>query len=458
MSKRTTAQRVPPHSQEAELAVLGAVLLEPKAMAAVATRLTPAEFYRAEHQRLFGAFLALWKADQPIDVVTVREELKRQGDEDLAGNADMFMQLGGQMPSVTNAEHYAEIVHGMAQLRGLIQASAESATEAYDAGAADAQDVMDGAMQRLLALQQTRLSGKPAAASDTIKAVVTGLLAGDNSRQWGTRYGWPELDDMTLGMHDGEMVVVAGAPSSGKTTLALNVVHHLLLGGGLAGDDGVLFFSLEMNREQLCQNLLVRAAEVNNSQLRSGQLDKPEWVRVRTAANAIYKAPLYIDDTPGQSVTALRAKARAHCAEYPVKLVVVDYLQLATADVNKGATKETEVEAISHGMKNLARELKRPVLVLSQLNRSGDGGRPTLSRLRGSGAIEQDADVVLFLHSGDDDLAGDYNYDDGLDVQLIVGKQRNGPRGTLPLKFYAHQFRFTERPAYQAPADEDQEQ
>ena len=456
MSNYGSDERVPPHSNDAEAAVLGAVLLEPKAMGAVATLLNTDDFYRADHQRVFGAFQALFTANSPIDVVTVRDYLTTHGNEDLAGSADLFMKLGAQVPSVANATFYAETVANYAQLRRLVGTGNEMTCKAYEAAPEDAQAVADAGMQALLDVQQRRLVGKPMKAQDTIHDVVTCLLNGDTQKQWGLRTGFSRMDEMTMGLHAGELTVVAGAPSSGKTTWALNVVHNVLLDGA---DDcpGILFFSLEMNREQLCQNLLCRAAEVNSSQLRTGRLDKEEWKKVRDAAKQIYKAELYIDDTAAQNVNDMRAKARAHVAEHDTGLVVVDYLQLACATVAPHATKETEIEAISHGMKNLAKELKLPVLALSQLNRAvGDGsGRPKLSRLRGSGAIEQDADLVVFLHHDGEDRADDYRPQEGLDVQLIIGKQRNGPRGTLPFKFYQHRFAFGERELYKDEDDDD---
>lgn len=461
MGKKTAAEearwssfeRVPPHSQEAELACLGAVVLEPKAMAAVASRVKAVDFYRYDHQLVFQAAIELFTANEPVDVLTLREKLRAQGHREVGDNSDLFMQLAGQVPSVANAEYYAGLVKGASQLRGLVLASHTSAAEAWDTGLTDAQEVIDKAMQRLLELQQERQDGRPVKMDDVVSDVIGSLMDGDNARSRGVSTGYPGLDGMTLGLHGGELTVLAGPPSSGKTTLALNIMTHASMGDPPVP---VLMFSAEMGREQVCQNMLCISSGVGSHQLRTGRLVKKEWTEVKRAANRIYKAPFWIDDSPGLSIVELRAKARAHIAEHQLGLVVVDYLQLLKADVGRQATKEQEIEAISHGLKHLARELKVPVLALSQLNRPiQEGMTPRLSRLRGSGAIEQDADMVLFLHHKGEELASDYVPQEGLDVELMIAKQRNGPRGSLPFTFFQHCFTFREKAMGMPPDPEE---
>lgn len=440
-----THERIPPHSQEAELAVLGAIMLVPEAMPAVAALLNAADFYRADHAKLFTAFEALADKGVGIDVVTVKEQLRRQGDEDMADNADLFLTLGSAVGSVTNAEHYAGIVGEKAQARRLILVCTEVLAQIYD-GKQDGAALVDAAVQEVLAIQQKTAGSEAAHSRDVILRVMNDLLSGTGTHM-GVPYGYRRLDELTRGMGHGQMIVVGGRPSTGKTTFALNICHHLCVEGGLGGGN-VLLFSAEMPMDDVMQNLLCCGAGVDSTCLRSGKLDKGQWGRVKKAATGLYNAPLYIDDTGGLAIAKLRARARRFASKKSVACIVIDYLQLLTCDSTPArASRNDEVTAISRGLKNLGRELRVPMLVLSQLSRASRGEhirRPRLSDLRDSGSIEQDADVVLFLHHGNEDVAPAYDPEAGLAVELIVAKQRNGPRSLLPFRYYQHAYKFVE--------------
>jgi len=445
MAEASPAERVPPHSQEAELAVLGAVMLEPKAMSAVSTVLEPECFYRPDHQKLYRAFARLFDKNQPIDIVSVKEELRRQGDDDVAGNADLFMTLGGAVPSVANAEHYAGIVRAKSVLRSLIHACNESLIEAYQE-TQEARDVLDRAQERLFQIAKHRHTSEPIQVSKVVQEVVDTIM-NHPERLVGIRTEYEDLDRLTGGLHRGEFIVIGGRPSTGKTTLAINLIEHI----GVRQGHGVLMFSLEMAREQIAQNLLCCNAGMDSTPLRTGRLDRGQWETVREAASRLYDSPIYIDDSSSLTCGDVRNRCRQMFHDHPIELVIVDYLQLMSGERRgRNTTRLQEITDISRGLKALAKELNVPLIALSQLSRAAEGdasARPRLSHLRESGAIEQDADVVMLLHQVEpaDPEGRDKNL-----TELIIAKQRNGPTDTIRLTFVKDQMRFGSWSAYQA--------
>ena len=454
MGDGSSAERVPPHSQEAEIAVLGAVMLEPKAMSSVATVLQHECFYRAEHQKLYEAFSNLFAKNQPIDVLSVKEELRKMGAADIAGNADLFMTLGGAVPSIANAEYYANIVREKFLLRSLISACSESLAEAYD-DTSDADEILDRAETRVFNVATRYEASHPVELKEIVQSVVDTITLHPD-RLLGVPTGYDDLTRLTGGLHRGEFIVIGGRPSSGKTTFALNLIERIGVRQGL----GVLMFSLEMAREQITQNLLCCHAGIDSTPLRTGKLDKSQWGKIRDAASVLYDSPVFIDDSAAMTCSELRAKCRRMLAQHEnVRLVVIDYLQLMSGERRgRDTSRLQEITDISRGLKGLAKELGVPVIALSQLSRAAVGDkneRPKLSHLRESGAIEQDADVVMLLYRDDTPESEEADV-----TELIVAKQRNGPTDTIKLTFRRNQMRFESWSPYAAqvgaPEDESE--
>ena len=447
MGQGTPAERVPPHSQEAEVAVLGAILLEPKAMSSVATILKPDCFYRADHQKLYTAFTHLFDKNQPIDPLSVKEELRRMGAGDIAGNADLFMTLGGAVPSISNAEYYAQVIRQKYLLRSLITACNESAVEAYDERE-EAGEILDRAEQRVFNVATRYEATHPVEIKEVVQQVVDTIM-NHPERLLGIPTGYADLDRLTGGLHRGEFIVVGGRPSTGKTTFCLNLMRRIAVERGLA----VLMLSLEMPREQITQNLLCSCARIDATPLRTGQLDKSQWQSIREAASVLYDSPVFLDDSAGLTCSEVRAKCRRLFAQHPgkIQLVIIDYLQLMTGERHgRDTTRLTEITDISRGLKGLAKELNVPVIALSQLSRAAEGegsARPRLSHLRESGAIEQDADMVLLLYRPDPEAESTEDQDV---TEVIIAKQRNGPTDTVKLKFLKNQMRFESWSPYAA--------
>jgi replicative DNA helicase len=442
MGKGHPAERVPPHSQEAEIAVLGAVMLEPNAMSSVAPILQSECFYRSDHQKLYTAYNNLYNKDLPIDVVSVKEELRRMKEDGIADNTDLFVTLGGAVPSVANAEYYANVVREKYLLRALISSCNESLAEAYDERQ-DAPAILDRAEQRVFDVATRFEASHPTAVKEVLHSVIDDL--GHPERLVGVQTGYPDVDHLTAGLHPSEFIVIGGRPSTGKTTFALNLIQHV----GVQAGKGVLMFSLEMPTAQIIRNLLCCGAGVDASRLRSGQLDKEEWDRIREAASALYDSPVFIDDSGALNCSQLRSKCRRVMAKQDVDMIIIDYLQLMWADrQGRDISRLQEITDISRGLKALAKDLRVPVIALSQLSRAAESeatARPRLSHLRESGAIEQDADVVILLYRDPNPEPEN----EGL-TELIVAKQRNGPTDTVRLTFLKNQMRFESWSGYSA--------
>ncbi len=407
-------------------------------------------FFREGHRRIFRAVVALVERLSGIDVITLSDELERRGELDAAGGREYLSFLADAVPTAANVEHHARIVKEKALLRRLIEVSTQIAGEAFE-GRQPARDLLDFAEQRILQVGQdrggdgfVRVKTLMYSAMDRIETIskegrsVTGIAS-----------GFADLDQMTSGFQPADLVIVAARPSMGKTALTLNIAQHVAITEGV----GVAFFSLEMSKESLVQRMLTSEARLDAQAMRTGRLRDDDWPRLARAAGILAQAPIYIDDAPGMTVLDMRAKARRLKADPDSKLglIIVDYLQLMTGP--NAENRQQEVSQISRGLKALAKELRVPVVALSQLSRapeqrSGDEkGRPQLSDLRESGAIEQDADLILFIFRqevyAERDEAGRLKNSE-LDgkAEIIIGKQRNGPIGTVPLYFHKQYTRF----------------
>ncbi len=438
--ERAGAGRIPPHALEAERAVLGGVLLENNALNTVTQILKPDDFYSRANALLFEGMLELFRKQQPVDIVTLRSWLVDRGTLQKAGGDEHLLSLTNTIPTLANIEHHANIVREKGVVRRLIAACHEIAAEGYgDYG--DPALYMDAAEKRVFEIGRER-GGIP---YEHIKEVVLRTFeqlhaaAARKEQITGLPTGFAKLDEMTAGLKGGELIIVAGRPGMGKTALALNVALHACQERKVP----VAVFSLEMRKEELARRLLSSEARVEGGRVRTGMLSRDDWTRLATAAGPLAELPLFIDDTAGLSIMQLRGKARRIRAEHGLGLIVVDYLQLMSAG-HRTDSREQEISEISRSLKGLSKELDVPVMALSQLNRGvetrpGKDKRPQLADLRESGAIEQDADVIMFVYRPEV-----YAKDEeraplrGL-AEIIVGKQRSGPTGIVKCRFF-HEF------------------
>ena len=427
-----TTTKVPPHSEDAEKSVLGSILMDRDAVVAVVEFLRPEHFYVEKHKSIFEAVMNLYQEREPIDVVSVSERLKKQKDLTLVG-AGYLAELVNGVPTAAHAEHYAHLVKDMYTKRMLIVAAGKISDLAFD-DAGDVRQILDNAESTVFSLSQQNLRQVFVPVKEILAESFDRLdeLHKSAGSLRGVPTGFKELDNILAGMQDSNLLILAARPGMGKTALALNMGLHSALKHKMP----VGFFSLEMSREELIDRLLVSHAEIDAWKMKTGRLDDSELNKLSEAMGELYEAPLYIDDTPGMSILEMRTKARRLQSEHGLKLIVVDYLQLARP-VRNLDNRVQEVAEVSQGLKNLARELKIPVLALSQLSRNVESRgvkRPQLSDLRESGAIEQDADVVMFLwRENDDDLEN---------VKIEIAKHRNGAMGSIPLRFKGDKIKF----------------
>jgi replicative DNA helicase len=432
------AQWVPPQNVEAEQSVLGAMLLDRDAARRCLELLREEDFYREAHRRIFQAIVALVDRGEPADVITVGEELRRTGQLELVGGGAYLTDLAASVPTSANAGYYARIVADKSLLRRLLAVVNDIARQVYEA-ADEPEVLLDQAESAIFRIAEERRHNRPyAALRDVLVEAFEQIeyLYEHKGDVLGVPTGLKDLDRMTTGFHPAEFVVLAARPSQGKTTLSLNIAAHAAQQGVPVG-----VFSLEMSRDQVAQRLLCAEARVSLQRLRTGFLTDQDWPRLSRALGRLSEAPIFIDDTPNISIMELRARARRMRAEHQVGLLVIDYLQLMHTR-GRAESRQQEIAEISRSLKALARELQVPVLALSQLSRAvelRETRRPQLSDLRESGSIEQDADVVVFIHQEPEasrDPARQAEY------QLIVAKQRNGPTGVVPVVFLREIGRF----------------
>ncbi|MBI3321191.1 MAG: replicative DNA helicase [Candidatus Omnitrophica bacterium] len=434
----TTLERVPPQNIEAEQAVLGAMLLEEEAVVQAAELLEESTFYNDPHRKIFAALLALYKANVPVDLVTVTDELKKRNALDEIGGPSYLAMLTSIVPTAANAEHYCCIVKQKAILRELIRVSTHIATESY-AESMDPDHLLDKAEALIFDIASKKLKRDAVAMKDIIKSSIEMIdtLYQRKGMITGMPTGFIELDQQLAGLQPADLIVVAGRPAMGKSSFALCVAEHI----ALVQKAGVALFSLEMSKENLVQRMLCSHARINAHNVRSGMLSTSDWPNLTKAAGKLSEAPIYVDDSPGISILELRAKARRLKSRHNIGLVILDYLQLME-ESSYAENRQQEISVISRGLKALARELTVPIIAVSQLSRAPErreSFRPRLSDLRESGAIEQDADVVLMLFR--EDYYNPSEENKGI-AEVIIAKQRNGPTGTVKLVFLSEYTRF----------------
>jgi replicative DNA helicase len=434
--------RLPPQSIEAEQSVLGAILIDRDAVIEVAEFLRPEDFYRQANGRIYAAILDLFERREPIDIVTVAEALERSENLEAVGGRAYLSSLSNETPTAVHAAQYARIVERKADLRNLIGAAGRIAGIGYE-DPAEIQAAIDRAEAELFAVSQKRIDAGFSPLKDLLHDAYDRLdyLHAHRGEISGVRTGFTDLDALTTGLQPSELFVVAARASVGKTIFALNFAED----ASVKERKSVGVFSLEMSKEQLVLRMLSSVANIDSQRLRTGFLEELDFARIAPAMNSLSEAPMYIDDTPNISAMELRTKARRLQAEAGLDLIVVDYLQLMQAtSLSKDANRVQEVSEISRGLKALARELSVPVVALSQLSRQPEmreSKEPRLSDLRESGAIEQDADLVVFLWR-DKDRATDDQDADGEVINLKLAKHRNGPTGEIQLWFKKRQTRF----------------
>ena len=438
--------RVPPQNIEAEQSVIGAMLIDKNAVSLVTEKLMPEDFYRQAHQVIYSAMLTLHSKNEPIDMITLIDELKKMNRLDDVGGVSYITLLANVVPTAANAKYHAQIVEEKAVLRQLVEGGTAIAAMGYD-GSEDVRDIIDQAEKTILQISNRKGGTDFAVISDVLTDTINHIQAVLESKQpiTGVATGFIDLDYLTAGLHPSDFIILAARPSMGKTALALNIAQNVAIRGAREGDPKkrVAFFSLEMSREQLVQRMLCSEADVDAQRLRAGGDDKDKdnadiWNKLWVAADRLSGAQIFIDDTPGLSIMEMRSKSRRLQAEGGLDLMVIDYLQLMQGSVgrNNSDNRQQEVSEISRGLKALARELNVPVLALSQLSRSVEARqvkKPMLSDLRESGSLEQDADIVMFLYR--DDYYKAAEEEPTHITELIVAKHRNGPVGRVNLFF-----------------------
>ncbi|MEI6025984.1 MAG: replicative DNA helicase [Betaproteobacteria bacterium] len=438
--------RVPPHSTEAEQSVLGGLLLDNLAWDKCSDLLNDSDFYRHEHRHIYVAVGSLIASSKPADVITVFEALQSLGKAEDCGGLAYLNALAQSVPSASNVRRYAEIVRERSVLRKLISASDEIATTAFNPQGQPVSQILDEAESRIFRIGEEGSRGGAGfqAMDKLVQALidrVQELEANGSEDVTGIRTGFYDLDRMTAGLQKGDLIVLAARPSMGKTAFALNIAEHVAVQEGLP----VAVFSMEMGASQLALRVVGSLGRIDQQHLRTGRLRDDEWERLPEAASKLSEAPMFIDESPGLNPAELRARARRLARQYggTLGLIVIDYLQLMSGSSNSSdENRATVLGEISRGMKGLAKELQCPVLALSQLNRSVEtrpDKRPMMSDLRESGAIEQDADVIMFIYR--DDYYNKDSKEPGV-AEIVLAKQRNGPVGTVKLTFLKPLTRF----------------
>ncbi len=430
--------KLPPQNLEAEQSVLGAILLENASMAKAMEILTEEDFYRTAHRKIFAGMLELSEASEVIDQITLTERLSLKGELEAVGGAAYLAELVQAVPSAANVRYHSKIVRDKALLRGLIRTSTDIISRGYE-GSAQIDDLLDYAERTVFGLTQGKTGRAFLPVNHIIKEslAIVDQLSKRKERVTGVPTGFYDLDDITAGLQPSDLVVIAGRPSMGKTSLALGMAQHAAIHAGSV----VGIFSLEMSNAQLVLRLLSSEAHVDSHALRTGRLQKEDWWRLAEAAGRLEQARIFIDDTGSLTVQQMRGKARRLKAEYGLDLLIVDYLQLMQGR-SDAESRQQEISDISRSLKALAKELNVPVVALSQLSRAVESRKPPipmLADLRESGAIEQDADVVVFIYRED---VYDPNTDKKGIADILIRKHRNGPTGERQLYFHEKFARF----------------
>jgi replicative DNA helicase len=427
--------RVPPQNLEAEQSLLAGVLIDPESMNKVVDVVLPEDFYRDDHTRIFELMLDLYEKNEPIDIVTVSSAAKDKGILEKIGGVTYLNTLVDLMPTSANITQYAKMVREKALLRNLMKVSTEIIEKGYEVET-NIDGYVDDAEKMIFQISERKYRPSFFAVRDLVMENVKTIERLFQKKQvvTGVPTGFVELDKLTSGLQPSDLIIVAGRPSMGKTALCLNIAQNAALADGASMPVGI--FSMEMSKEQLVMRLLSSESEVEFSKLRTGTLSQAEWPKLAQAADTLYKAPIFIDDSAALGVLDLRARARRLKKEHDLGLLIIDYLQLMRGRSNTGGDRrEQEISEISRFLKALAKELNIPVIAISQLNRmveQRDNKRPRLSDLRESGAIEQDADVIMFIYR--DEVYDKESKFKGI-AEIIIGKQRNGPTGEVQVTF-----------------------
>ncbi len=437
--------RTPPQSVEAEQSVLGGLLLDNSAFDRIGDVITEADFYRSDHRRIFRHIMKLLERGRPADVVTVDESIKGSEDRDETGGLAYLGALAQSTPSAHNIRRYAEIVRERAVMRRLVQVGTEIADTALNPMGREVGQLLDEAESKVLQIAEAGSRGREGFVqiqpllTQVMERIDTLYHQENPSDVTGVPTGYRDLDERTSGMQEGDLIIVAGRPSMGKTAFALNIAEHVAVDNRLP----VAVFSMEMSGTQLAMRLLGSVGRLDQHKMRTGRLTDDDWNKLTNAVGKLHDAPMHIDETPALNSLEVRARARRLHRQYgKLGLVVIDYLQLMQGSGSSTENRATEISEISRSMKALAKELRVPVVALSQLNRSLEqrpNKRPIMSDLRESGAIEQDADLILFIYR--DEVYNPETADKGK-AEIIIAKQRNGPIGTIDLTFLGQYTRF----------------
>lgn len=437
---KNVSPKIPPQNLDAEMSILGAVLIDEEVLADVSDTLRDHDFYDKRHALIFAAMMRLYEHHRPVDLLTLSEELNKKNELEIVGGSAYLTELTNYVPTAAHAGAYAELVRTKAVRRRLIKASSDIAELGYNEDT-NVQELLERAESELFSVSDTSLKQDLVSLEQILTESFDRIeeLHRDGGKMRGLKTGWRDLDNLTAGLQRSDLIILAARPAMGKTTLVTNLAYNV----ASKEKQSVLMFSLEMSKEQLVDRMLADAASVDAWNIRTGNLSEDDFERISTAMGEMAEAPIYIDDTPGLTVLEMRTKARRQAHIQPLGLIIVDYLQLMSGSNSRGnENRVQEVSEISRGLKLIARELNVPVIALSQLSRSVESRNPQipqLSDLRESGSIEQDADIVGFIYRED-------YYNPETDRQhitdLILAKHRNGPTGKVELYFHPERLRF----------------
>lgn len=447
------SNRTMPESMEAEASVLGSMIIDPQCIGEVVQHLNADSFYRAENRIAFQGLVALFDRNHDpqnigVDLVLLRDELKKRKQLEDAGGVPYLEQLAQSVPSSANVMHYVRIVKDKALLRELIAAITDITADAYNPEG-EAEEKLDEAERRVFAVTEKKITGAAVELRHLLTEAFENIDKREGKHVTGLPTGFREIDEMTAGLQKGEMVVIAGRPSMGKTSFVLNLAEHI----GADNKIPMAFFSLEMSKQQLAERFLCSRSCIDSQLVRKGILSTAQHQELIRTGSELSEAPIFIDDSAGLTPLELRAKARRLRSQYGIQCVIIDYLQLMAIG-GRVESRQQEISTISRQMKALARELECPVIVLSQLNRAAEGReghRPRMSDLRESGSIEQDADVIMLLHREDYYHKGEPDYTETNLADIIIAKQRNGPTGSVGLVFNQQYTRFENKSHSQEP-------
>ncbi|POQ98308.1 replicative DNA helicase [Alkalispirochaeta sphaeroplastigenens] len=430
--------RLPPHNLEAEVATLGSVLLDASTVPKVMEFVRPDDFYRKAHGSIFDAVLSLWDRGESIDLITLTNELQSGGILERVGGASYISSLTTAVPTSANVEYYAQIVRQTALRRRLITIAAELTESCFD-DTIPTRQLLEDAERRIFELAETNQTQSFQPAKEVVRRTISAIekLYHNQDAYTGIPSGLSDLDSMTSGFQASEFIVIGARPSVGKTALALSMAAHMSIGQNIP----VGFFTLEMSDMALMQRLVASEARIGSQTIRTGMLRSSDFANLTHAAGRLYDAPLWISDSPGMRLLDLRAQARRMVGQHGVKAIFVDYITLITNE-NRELARHEQIAEISRSLKALARELDVPVIALSQVSRDTEGKRPMLSSIRESGSIEQDADVVIFLHRERNLEESSTENMNVIKTELIVAKQRNGPVGTIEIAFVPRYTKF----------------